>query len=619
MDYDISDGEDINDIIFNKLKAQKKTNTNINNEKNKHNNAKTQMNTFSSYDSNTELFIKPKNHENLDEQNRKVTLQDVLPSSNKFPFSDENIDTKNNKTKNKSLTLSDLGIDEERIEKQMLKNNKYFEKNEVNDPKSRDNLEHDNMRESSSNCLLTGKSFVRSQNLFELVLDTNFIIDNLPLISTLVTLQSKFLLRNRSFFKICIFDIVLSELDKLKQNDKRIHNGNAKEINQLKFKAIKANDFIYKHSMETVNTNKPSGSQILHMVTKRELIANERKLKSNKKYYNYLDDEDELILTNNNDDRILKSTVKLQNIIEKENESAFDYIFFSNSDEDNGEKFKLFPSPLVIVLSNDKNFCLKLLSHSIKTISLPPNTTNCIDETLRNAKTLTLKCLNVQLKTLLQDWQDMIKLNVFETLIKDQNCNTTMRSIFNEVLNYSINEKDFSYLTEMSLLFSVNNLEMENLGDLLDKAPNMLLLFQTLLNYSTIFQQVLLETLKILHINVFNPDYCNELLKTTFFHNTDSEIESFLDEIISFVLIENEEKGYDGKNNFIIKLDNYIATLNDVSKIWEVILFVMSHGIDQSYQIQNFKIKLDFIWKDIVSILEDVVTLANINIKDLDS
>lgn len=634
MECEEIDREDISDLLYKKMLTQNKKNKSKSKEEN--GKKKAPKNKRSSGNKPIDLSSYSDNHVHNDyEQNNEANedtfksfLRDVLETSADAPMNQKNkvystperrrntllsanLRTEEYRSDNRDLNFSDLIEDDDPVIN-ISNNNINSDRNDISD-------------NTTSNSFLTAKSLWRGKELFELIIDTNFIIDNLPLINVLTKLQLKFLLRNRHFFKICIFDTVLSELDKLKQGNKRTNsedNGkddNQKELQELKFKAIKANDFIYKNLMETVDSNNPLGFQILHMVTKRELTKNEKMIKT--KGHSKLFDEDVFVPATCNDDKILQSTLRLQNIIDSKSASDFDYIFFPGSNESNGEKFKILPTPILIVLSNDKNFCLKLLSNSIKTISLPQRGSNSSDDNLKNAKMITLKCIIIQIKSFLQDWQNMIKLNIFETLIKEQNCNTTILSIFDEILSYTINSDDMNvdYLRKTSSLFSVNNPNDGNLEDLLDSTPDMFFLFHLFLKYSSIFQEVLLKTLNMLNINIGNFDYYNHLLKIIFFQEADVEIESFLNRLTNIVLNNTEQKDNDDRTRLISDFSNYVTTLNDVSKIWETVFAVMAKTYERNFEIESFKIKLDFIWKDIVSLLDDVFLLANFGLKDLDN
>lgn len=635
MECDAIDKEDISDFLYKKLLTQKKKNKSKNKSTEESNN-KALKNKGDSDKQRKDLQFNPRDYTSNDyklntdgdEDIFKSFLRDVLETSAAAPANKKNKVHITHESRRNTFSSAKLNPEEAISHNRDLNYSDMLE-----DDDSVTNIDNNNTNttgddicdKTDSYNFLTARSLWGRKELFELIIDTNFIIDNLPLINILTKLQLKFLLKNRHFFKICIFDTVLSELDKLKQGNRRINtDDNAKddkqkELQELKFKAIKANDFIYKNLMETLDDNNPLGFQIIHMVTKRELTKNEKlvKTKSNSRLF----DEDVFVPATCNDDKILQSTLRLQNIIDNRSESEFDYIFFPGSNESIGEKFKILPTPLLVVLSNDKNFCLKLLSHSIKTISLPKGAYNSPEENLINAKMITLKCLTIQIKSFLQDWQHILKLIIFETLVKEQNCNTNILSIFREIFSYNVNSNDvdISYLRETASLFSVNNPNDGNLEDLLDKTPDMFYLFHLFLRYSSIFQEGFLQALNMLNINVGNFDYYNNILKIIFFQEADIEIESFLDRLTNIVLNDIEEKENEERTRLSSDFSNYVTTLNDVSKIWESIFAVMAQSFERNFDIENFKTKLDFIWKDIVAILNDVFLLASFSIKDLDN
>ncbi|XBW34744.1 hypothetical protein QEN19_000311 [Hanseniaspora menglaensis] len=614
MESSNSRAEELTETLFQKLKSKKREN------KQTADNVLKQKTYIQPDSDNKPSNLKVK-YTKGNKNGLKLSLDDILESYKNEP--DAMAIKENSKKLNRASIIS---ADTEQDDMEISNDVSHFGfDHTMESPKNvlKTNLLPVNLNEPVEYGLLLNTSLTRDQHFFELVLDTNFIISNLPLIKVMVQIQYKMLSIGRKFFKICIFDIVLSELDKLKQNHRRENNAlldlnsNKSEDASVKFKAIKANNFIYQQVMETVNQENNISYDVLHLSTKKDLINYEKKHKLNAYYEQFSSDE---FITNNNDDKILQSTVRLQKIIENQSELAFDYKFIHNDNKVQSEKFKILPPPLLVVLSNDKNFCLKLFSHSIKTISLQSETDNSEDELLKNAKMILLKCLNVQIKILLENWQNMVTINVFETLIKNKNCSNLMLSILEDICYQRQLGKDNKYWLHILELFAVNNFENDTIDELLDKTPDMMFLFTNLVKTTTIFQQILVEALQVLDIHGINENYCFNVVERIFFCGIDIEIETVLNKAINVITNSTDDVTEENNLNILIQeLRVYIDSLNHVARIWEAILFTMSQGIDPTHAVQNFKTKLQFIWNDIVVILADVVKISTIKLKDLDN
>lgn len=458
------------------------------------------------------------------------------------------------------------------------------------------------------------KSNFRSHDMIYFVVDTNFFIDNLDVIDFLNKIEIYFSNRNRTFLKICVVDTVLSELDHLKQQRSR-HLGTTLDSdnssNELKMKAIKANRYIY-DKVTTTSTSSVTDNQTFKIVSranlKKEIIKHCKQLKIK---YEFQDD-----YTDNNDDKILDASLKLQELLAYQHDSNFDFEFHKGNDT---IKYSLMPCTSLVVLTNDKNFCIKLISSKLKTVSLPYEIDHHAKNLLIDAKVLILKCMQQQIKALLFNWQNMVIINLFEAFLLDTNLNEKMLQSYDYLINqYSdTSVDDLNYLKETCNLFAINNMSSSGIDDLLDEAPDMELIFR-ILNKSVIdFQNASCQTINNLGIYNINYDSVVKLIDLLFFSEADTLLDSFIENLIKLTKGGYEKEKMATEINALVNFDGFINNMNKVGDCWKVYLSFLSNSND-SRSIYNFTFKLDVMWGEIEDLLRDLLGLSEVSIEDLD-
>ncbi|CAI8494025.1 unnamed protein product [Hanseniaspora opuntiae] len=458
------------------------------------------------------------------------------------------------------------------------------------------------------------KSNFRAHDMIYFVVDTNFFIDNLDVIDFLNKIEIYFSNRHRTFLKICVVDTVLSELDHLKQQRSR-HLGttldNDNSSNDLKMRAVKANRYIY-DKVTTTSTSSITENQAFKIVSranlKKEIIKHCKQLKIK---YDFQND-----YTDNNDDKILDASVKLQELLAYQNDLNFDFEFLKGNDT---IKYSLMPSTSLVVLTNDKNFCIKLISSNLKTVSLPHEIDHHAKNLLIDAKILILKCMQQQIKALVVNWQSMVIVNLFEAFLQDTNLNEKILQSYDYLINqYSeISVDDLNYMKETCNLFAINNVSSSGIDDLLDEAPDMELIFR-ILNKSVIdFQNASCQTINNLGIYDINYDSVVKLIDLLFFSEADTLLDSFIENLIKFTKSGYVKEKISSEINALLNFDGFIYNMNKVGDCWKVYLSFLSNS-NEFVSIYNFKFKLDVMWGEMRDLLRDLLELSEVSIEDLD-
>ena len=468
--------------------------------------------------------------------------------------------------------------------------------------------------DENSERIIQFKSNLRHHELVYFVADTNFLIDNLLVIEMMEKIETHFLNKNRSFLKICVIDTVLSELDHLKQRRRR-SVGNEKSVDDktqdIKMKAIKANRYIY-DKITTTDTGPADKNKVLHVLSRANL---RKEIKQYSKQlevkYDFQDD-----YSYNNDDKILNSSLTLQEVLELKHDADSDFEFIKEQDF---IKYSLLPTSSVVVLTNDKNFCIKLISSDLKTISLKPEENRTEKELLVNTKVLILKCLQEQIKSLVINWQNMIILNLFETFLLDPTLNNKILDAYNYLLNdsHGVAVSDIQYIKETSHLFAVNNISKSGIDELLDKAPDLKLIFSILNKVVVSFQTASCQTMNFL--GVYNIDYNTvlELVNILFFNDTESLLNLFIGQLIELVKKDYGKGKIASEIELVLNFNGYLRNMNKVSESWRLYLISLADGIESVF-ITNFKLKLDVMWKEIVDLLGDLLFLSELSLEDFD-
>lgn len=456
------------------------------------------------------------------------------------------------------------------------------------------------------------KSSFRLHKLVHFVADTNFLIDNLSVIEMMDKIEAHFLSKNRSILKVCVVDTVLSELDHLKQPRRRSSGSDPNidtKTQELKMKAINANRYIY-DKITTSDVDTFVQNKTFQVISRGNLKKEiKRYSKQLKIPYDFQDD-----YMSNNDDKILDSSLKLQEVLEFQHDINSDYEFTKDSEI---TKYSLLPPSSVVVLTNDKNFCIKLISSNLKTISLPSEEIHSNKEVLINTKVLILKCLQGQIKSLIFNWPSMIMLNLFELFLLDSNLNRKMLEAYDHLLNGSHGTPvdDMNYLKKTSHLFSVNNITKAGVEDLLDDTPDLKLIFSILNREAVSFQSASCQTMN--SMGIYNIDYNKalELVNILFFNDTESFLDRFIETLIDLVKRDLEKGKLASAVDLLLNFNGYLMNINNVSECWKLYLTSLADGIESVY-ISNFKLKLDVMWKDVVDLLSDLLFLSELSAQD---
>lgn len=596
---------DLEDILYQKLKTGQR------NEKSK----KQKNEEVYNVNVNENNYVKPK------EKNKKVSkisLSDILgPIESQNSINHYDQINKNHLSNNKSITFSEIDSHISRIDEDIEDNVTQYTNLEKNNASERLPstviLSENHMLNGNEEIITNFKSNFRSYDMIYFVIDTNFFIDNLDVIDFLNKIEIYFLNRNRTILKICIVDTVLSELDHLKQHRNRSFGTTMDDdtsTNDLKMKAVKANRYIY-DKITTTSTSSITENQTFKIVSranlKKELIKHCKQFKIK---YEFQEDH-----TDNNDDRILDSSLKLQELLTCQHDLSFDFEFHKGNDT---IKYSLMPPTSLVVLTNDKNFCIKLISSNLKTVSLPHEIEHFTKRLLIDAKILILKCIQQQFKILVVNWQNMIIVNLFEAFLLDTNLNEKMVQSYDYLMNQSsdISADDLNYLKKTCHLFSINNITSSGIDDLLDEAPDMELIFRTLNRSVISFQNASCQTINSLGIYDINYDNVLELINLLFFNGADTLLNGFIENLINLIKNGHEKEQLSSEINQLLNFDGFITNMNKVSVCWKVYLSYLING-NESITIYNFKLKLDVMWGEMVNLLEDLSTLSELSLKDL--
>lgn len=601
---------DIEDLLYQKLKTSQP------NENNKHYKLDEIRNVKDN--ENRKISIhKEKKRNNI--KVNKISLSDILgPSESKNSIYHYEQANKNNlsnyKSNSSSQTDSQTSIIDEDIENEST-NYLHPDIDSVSEELLSTTIpfKYHTVNEKETS-IIDFKSHFSSRDLIYFVVDTNFFIDNLDVIDCLNKIETYFLSRNRTFLKVCVVDTVLSELDHLK-HQKGKHIGTTSDDDNssidLKMKAVKANRYIY-DKVTTTSTSYITENQTFKIVSranlKREIIKYCRQLKIK---YEFEDD-----YRDNNDDKILDTSLKLQELLAYQHELNSDFEFYKGIDT---VKYSLMPSTSLVVLTNDKNFCIKLISSKLKTISLPQEIDHHARSLLIDTKTLLMKCIQQQIKILSGNWQNMITINLFEAFLLDRDLNEQMLQSYDYLMNQSLDilVDELNYLKETCLLFSINNISSSGIDDLLDESPDMELIFR-ILNKSVIaFQTASCQTINSLGIYDINYDSVMKLIDLLFFSEADKFLDSFIENLITFIKRGYEKEKILTEINMLLNFDDFINNMNKVGDCWKLYLSHLTND-NESTSIYNFKFKLEVMWGEIRDLLTDLLSLSEVSIEVLD-
>ena len=217
------------------------------------------------------------------------------------------------------------------------------------------------------------------------------------------------------------------------------------------------------------------------------------------------------------------------------------------------------------------------------------------------------------------NWQNMIILNLFETFLLDPTLNNKILDAYNYLLNdsHGVAVSDIQYIKETSHLFAVNNISKSGIDELLDKAPDLKLIFSILNKVVVSFQTASCQTMNFL--GVYNIDYNTvlELVNILFFNDTESLLNLFIGQLIELVKKDYGKGKIASEIELVLNFNGYLRNMNKVSESWRLYLISLADGIESVF-ITNFKLKLDVMWKEIVDLLGDLLFLSELSLEDFD-